>query len=123
MAIVISRHTAIKLLELVLVCILIGIYLNEPAGTVSHSFLASGSFLGYLIILVGVFAGGVMGTPVNRRVDLFYCLIGCALFIAVGAIWLDKYSGSGSQKSIGYISIIEGVVFLVDAVLVFRNEP
>jgi len=36
-----------------------------------------GTFGGYLIILVGLFIGSVMGTPVNRRVVCFnrYCKI------------------------------------------------
>jgi hypothetical protein len=60
--------------------------------------------------------------------DLFFSLVGCALFVAVGSIVIsnhqylsatslrDKYMAKGS------ISIIEGFVFLVDAILTFRGE-
>ncbi|XP_011498300.1 PREDICTED: uncharacterized protein LOC105362529 [Ceratosolen solmsi marchali] len=124
----ITRLTLIKLLELILVCILLGLQYHTYIGDLHEQMLATGTFGGYLIILVGLFAGGIMATPVNRRVDLFFSLVGCALFIAVGSMVIsnhqylanssvrDKYMAKGS------ISIIEGFIFLVDAILTFRGE-
>ncbi|KAL0116498.1 hypothetical protein PUN28_009870 [Cardiocondyla obscurior] len=126
----ITRLSIIKFLELILVCILIGLHYNSfNAGDQHTAMITMGTFGGYLIILVGLFIGSVMGTPVNRRVDLFFSLIGCALFIAAGALNIDYFQklvhksafrDTGLAK--GSISIIEGIVFLVDAFLTFRGE-
>lgn len=52
-----------------LVCILIGLHYNSfNAGDHHTAMITMGTFGGYLIILVGLFIGSVMGTPVNRRV-------------------------------------------------------
>ncbi|XP_011143454.1 uncharacterized protein LOC105185552 [Harpegnathos saltator] len=126
----ITRLSIVKFLELLLVCILIGLHYNSfNAGDHHTAMITMGTFGGYLIILVGLFIGSVMGTPVNRRVDLFFSLIGCALFIAAGALNIDffqKLSHSSSFRDTGLakgsISIIEGVLFLVDAFLTFRGE-
>ncbi|KAG7210585.1 hypothetical protein KM043_012103 [Ampulex compressa] len=93
------------------------------------AMLTMGTFGGYLIILIGLFAGNVMGTPVNRRVDLFFSLVGCALFIATGALNIEHFQRIHQARSFrdtgmakGSISIIEGIFFLVDAFLTFRGE-
>lgn len=91
--------------------------------------ITMGTFGGYIIILVGLFAGNVMGTPVNRRVDLFFAVVGCALFIIAGALNIDFFSKLAYKSSFrdtglakGSISIIEAALFLVDAFLTFRGE-
>ncbi|XP_015608169.1 uncharacterized protein LOC107273976 [Cephus cinctus] len=126
---VITRLAIVKFLELLLVCILIGLHYHSfRTGDDHTAMITMGTFGGYLIILVGLFAGGVMGTPVNRRVDLFFSLIGCALFIAAGALNIhefEKYNKSSLRDTglaKGSISVIEGALFLVDAVLTFRGE-
>ncbi|KAF7405810.1 hypothetical protein HZH68_005179 [Vespula germanica] len=88
-----------------------------------------GTFGGYLIILVGLFAGNIMGTPVNRRVDLFFSLVGCVLFIITGALniqYFDELAYKSSFRDIGLtkgsISIIQGALFLIDSFLTFRGE-
>ncbi|OXU25786.1 hypothetical protein TSAR_010909, partial [Trichomalopsis sarcophagae] len=109
-----------------LACILIGLHYHSQ--TSGHEMmLTTGTYCGYVIILVGLFAGGVMGTPVNRRVDLFFSLVGCALFIASGAVVIDNHqheSGEyfNKQMAKASISIIEGVLFFVDAVFTFKGE-
>lgn len=124
----ISRLTFVKLLELILVCVLVGLQYHTYSGDYNELMLASGTFCGYLIILVGVFAGVIMETPINRRIDLFFSLIGCVLFIAVGAMVISnhQYLASSSSRdkymSKGSISIIEGFVFLLDAILTFKGE-
>ncbi|EFN64937.1 hypothetical protein EAG_15298, partial [Camponotus floridanus] len=115
-----------------LVCILIGLHYNSfNSGDQHTSMITMGTFGGYLIILVGLFIGSVMGTPVNRRVDLFFSLIGCALFIAAGSLNIDFFQKLSTYRSSsfrdtglakGSLSIIEGVIFLVDAFLTFRGE-
>ncbi|XP_043489561.1 uncharacterized protein LOC122516073 [Polistes fuscatus] len=125
----ITRLTIIKFFELILVCILIGLHYNSFYEGDKHTeMITMGTFGGYLIILVGLFAGSLMATPVNRRVDLFFSLIGCALFVAAGALNI-KHFDKRSDTSIrdtglakGSISIIQGVLFLVDAFLTFKGE-
>ncbi|XP_003425760.1 uncharacterized protein LOC100678806 [Nasonia vitripennis] len=122
----VTRLTIIKFFELLLACILIGLHYHSQ--TYGHEMmLTTGTYCGYVIILVGLFAGGVMGTPVNRRVDLFFSLVGCALFIASGAVVIDNHqheSGESFNKHMAKasISIIEGVLFFVDAVFTFKGE-
>nr|XP_012226718.1 PREDICTED: uncharacterized protein LOC105674752 [Linepithema humile] len=125
----ITRLSIVKFLELLLVCILIGLHYNSYNGGDPHTaMIITGTICGYLIILVGLFIGSVMGTPVNRRVDLFFSLIGCALFIAVGALNIDyfqkqyKTSFRDTGLAKGSLCIIEGIIFLVDAFLTFRGE-
>ncbi|XP_014616402.1 PREDICTED: uncharacterized protein LOC106793741 [Polistes canadensis] len=126
----ISRLTIIKFFELILVCILIGLHYNSfNAGDQHTAMITMGTFGGYLIILVGLFAGSLMATPVNRRVDLFFSLIGCALFVAAGALnikYFDQIPYKSSFRDTGLakgsISIIQGVLFLVDAFLTFKGE-
>ncbi|XP_053983922.1 uncharacterized protein LOC128887305 [Hylaeus anthracinus] len=124
-----TRLSIIKFLELLIVCVLIGLHYHSfKAGVVHTAMITMGTFGGYLIILVGLFAGSLMGTPVNRRVDLFFALIGCALFIVAGALNIELFQNmyrssfrdTGLAK--GSISIIEGAIFLVDAFLTFRGE-
>jgi hypothetical protein len=61
--------------------------------------------------------------------DIFYSLVGCALFIAAGSFIIqdfDRYYGSKETRNIGLskgaMAIINGVVFLIDSVLSFRGE-
>ncbi|XP_076671575.1 uncharacterized protein LOC143370396 isoform X2 [Andrena cerasifolii] len=126
----ITRLTIVKFLELVIVCVLIGLHYHSfNAGSEHTAMLTMGTFGGYLIILVGLFAGSIMGTPVNRRVDLFFSLIGCVLFIVVGALNIDYFSNLVFKSSFrstgiakGVISIAEGVLMFGDAFLTFRGE-
>ncbi|XP_043274197.1 protein snakeskin-like [Venturia canescens] len=126
----ITRLAIIKFLELILVCIIIGLhYRSFNAGQVYEAMITNGTIGGYLIILVGLLAGGVMGTPVNRRVDLFFSLIGCALFIATGSMVIDTFQHIVHSDSFrdtglakGSLCIFEGAFFLVDAILTFRGE-
>ncbi|XP_078046002.1 protein snakeskin [Augochlora pura] len=126
----ITRLTIIKFLELLIVCILIGLDYHSFSPVNKHTaMITMGTLGGYLIILVGLSAGSVMGTPVNRRVDLFFAVVGCVLFIIVGALNIDyflqvrygkSYRDTGLAK--GSISIINAALFLVDAFLTFRGE-
>ncbi|XP_066582763.1 protein snakeskin-like [Prorops nasuta] len=126
----VTRLSIIKFLELVIVCILIGLHYNSfNAGDHHTAMITMGTFGGYLIILIGLFAGIVMGTPVNRRVDLFFSLIGCVLFITAGALNIEFFRSLAYRSSFrdtglakGSISVIEGALFLLDAILTFRGE-
>jgi hypothetical protein len=125
----ISRLSIVKFLELLIVCILIGLhYHSNSVYNVHTEMLTMGTFGGYLIILIGLFAGALMSTPINRRLDLFFSVLGVALFITVGALNIDFFERfqRSEMRNIGLakgsISIIEGALFLCDAFLTYRGE-
>ncbi|XP_068965872.1 uncharacterized protein [Bombus flavifrons] len=126
----INKMIIIKLLQLLMVCILIGLHCQSfsDRGPLS-AMITAGTFGGYLIVLAGVFFGIIVGCRMDRRLEMFYLTIGSILFIIAGALILDHFTNSvyrGSYRDIGLakgsISIAEGVLFLVDAILVFRGE-
>ncbi|XP_057324007.1 protein snakeskin-like [Microplitis mediator] len=125
-----TRLSIIRLLELAIVCAIIGLHWHsENYGDLPTRFISTGTVGGYLIILVGLFAGGLMGTPVNRRVDLFFSLVGCVLFVASGALVIDAfnqiaYKSAERDRGLarGSLCVIEGALFLVDAFFTFRGE-
>ncbi|XP_071872790.1 uncharacterized protein [Bombus fervidus] len=125
-----NKMTIIKLLQLVMVCILIGLHYHSFSdGGRNSAMITVGTFGGYLIILAGVFFGIIMGCGMDRRLDMFYSAAGFILFVIAGALILDHFSNSvyrGSFRDTGLakgcISIAEGLLFLVDAILVFRGD-
>lgn len=61
--------------------------------------------------------------------DLFFSIVGCILFVIVGALILDHFINSvyrGNFRNTGIakgsISIVQGVLFLVDAAFAFRGN-
>ncbi|XP_063992098.1 uncharacterized protein LOC135170319 [Diachasmimorpha longicaudata] len=117
----ITRLSLIKIVELIIVCVVIILHVNHHGVSAEDVFLSAGTEVGFLIILTGLFAGAITGTPVNRRVELFFLLVGCAMFIASGAITLDRYGGNRAVAR-GSLSIVEGVLLLLDGFLIFRGE-
>lgn len=67
--------------------------------------------------------------------DLFFSIVGCILFITVGVLILQFWNDSNAGKIIGFassdrkslgitkgsLSIINGILFLVDVVFTFRD--
>lgn len=109
--------------------------MNETSSNTQHSLLINGTFVGFSIILVGIFAGYLLNTPINKRLDIFYSLIGCGMFIASGILiisyWNDSTIGkihgafSGDAKNLGItkgsLAIVNGIVYLVDVFFTFRD--
>jgi hypothetical protein len=69
-----------------------------------------------------------MNTPVNKRIDLFFSIVGCLLFVAVGALviqeWEDALVKSERRKiamAKGSLSIVNGVLFFLDIIFTFRD--
>nr|CAD7459743.1 unnamed protein product [Timema tahoe] len=139
----IPKTSILKFVELALTITCLGMHYKDHGPVYSTDLLVvTGTFGGYLIILIGVFAGLVTGQPINKRIvstillqqrsqsqDLFYSLAGCALFVASGALIIQYYDKGYSSKSVrdlglakGSISIINGAVFLLDTFFTFRNE-
>lgn len=105
--------------------------------------LVNGTFVGFSIILVGLFAGYIMNTPINKRIgkmlciklierknkksifsDLFFSIVGCILFITSGVLILQFWNESTSGKIIGFASndrksvgITKGSLAVINGVL------
>jgi hypothetical protein len=132
----VSRLSIIKLLELVVTIACMGIHYKTLSEGDTHTvMLVSGTFVGFTIILIGLFAGYLMSTPINKRIDIFFSLVGCALFIASGVLILQFWNDTAHAKIIGFfnkddknlgitkgsLAIVNGVLFLADVVFTFRD--
>ncbi|XP_063234353.1 uncharacterized protein LOC134537623 [Bacillus rossius redtenbacheri] len=125
----VSKVTILKFLQLVLTVTCLGMHFkdNGPAYYLDN-LVVTGTFAGFFIILVGTFAGAVLGDNLTKRVDIFYSLAGCALFVASGALCIKYYDafGSGDTRHLGLakgsLAIINGVFFLLDGFFTYRGE-
>lgn len=69
-----------------------------------------------------------MSTPINRRIDIFFSLIGCAIFIAAGALNIKIFQDSWKGETRDYglakasLAIINGALFLLDSLLSWRGD-
>ncbi|XP_047107393.1 uncharacterized protein LOC124776438 [Schistocerca piceifrons] len=125
----VSKVSILKFLEIALTITCIGLHLHSfAAKDANEQLIICGTFGGFLVILIGIFVGMFTGQPVGRRVDIFYSLAGCALFVAAGALSIqyyeNMYKGDLRDKGLskGALAIINGVCFLLDAVFSFRGE-
>ncbi|CAO1389785.1 unnamed protein product [Diamesa serratosioi] len=131
-----SRLSIIKFLELALTLTCLGLHYNSMAEGAHHTvMLVNGTFVGFTIILVGLFAGYMMSTPINKRIDLFFSLLGCAMFIASGVLILQFWNDTSSAKLIGFfdndrktlgitkgsIAVVNGILFFLDVIFTFRD--
>ncbi|XP_063618994.1 uncharacterized protein LOC134791770 isoform X2 [Cydia splendana] len=123
----ISRLSILKFLELALTCSCVGIHAVSFNGDVETGMLVTGTFVGYLIVIAGAAAGYLLQTPSHKRVDVFYTLIGVGLFIASGAILIDRFHNASRTEFVNTnlakasLSIINGAVLLLDAILTQRG--
>ncbi|KAF7993939.1 hypothetical protein HCN44_011208 [Aphidius gifuensis] len=122
-----TRTSMIKLIELILAVILLVLLYSSKYidGGAFKEVISTGTTFGYVVILVGVTAGALMGTPVNRRVDLFFSLIGVVLFMFTAFVTFFHYQGQESGMagvSRGILSGIQGLILIADAFLTFRGE-
>ncbi|XP_026324790.1 uncharacterized protein LOC113233799 [Hyposmocoma kahamanoa] len=122
----IDRLSIIKFVELALTCACVGIHYHSYNSEPDIGMLVTGTFVGYLIIFAGLAAGFVMQTPSHKRVNIFFSLVGVALFVASGAVIIDRYQGQTNdhgKKNLAKASlaIINGAILLIDAVLTQRG--
>ncbi|XP_067640991.1 uncharacterized protein [Eurosta solidaginis] len=124
-----SSLGAVKFMELGFsaACLALHYYSFDDRDIVT-SFVATGTFSGYIIIVVGIFAGGLMRAPIHRRIDIFYSVLGCGLFIASGVFIIEawEYSFRTRTRDLALIkaslSIVNGVLFGFDAIFTFRDK-
>lgn len=124
-----NKGQILKLLELIVVCVLIGLHYHSFGYAGKNSaMITMGAFGGYLIILAGIFFGILLGSALERRMDLFFSVVGFIVFIVAGALILDDFTNTsrGSFRDTGIakgcVSLAEGVLFLIDAVLTYRGS-
>jgi uncharacterized membrane protein HdeD (DUF308 family) len=69
-----------------------------------------------------------MKAKMNKRILLFYSLLGSALFLTSGIYILESWERSWRNRTRdlamikGVVSIINGVIFFMDAVFTFRQK-
>ncbi|XP_058835279.1 uncharacterized protein LOC131692310 [Topomyia yanbarensis] len=124
----VSRLSIVKFLELALTISCVVLHYKSLGETDELTILlVAGTFVGYSIILIGLFAGYLLSNPINKKIDLFFSLLGCAMFIASGVLILQAWeSGFKTDRrrmaiSKGSLAIINGVLFFFDAVFTFRD--
>ncbi|XP_045448893.1 uncharacterized protein LOC123657383 [Melitaea cinxia] len=123
----ISRLSIIKFVELALTCSCVALHYHSYNADADIGMLVTGTFIGYLIIFAGAAAGYVMQTQAHKRIDIFYSLIGVALFIASGAVLIDRFQNYSKSEfkdknlAKASLAIINGAILLVDAVLTQRG--
>ncbi|XP_018563589.1 protein snakeskin-like [Anoplophora glabripennis] len=124
----ISRLSIIKFLELLIAVCCIGLHYKSRTNDFNADSLSVTAFGGYIIILIGGFAGYIMSTPINKRIDIFFSLVGCAIFVAAGALNIHIFQDYGKSEWKDYglakasLSIINGALFLLDSLLTWRGD-
>ncbi|XP_073835407.1 uncharacterized protein [Musca autumnalis] len=124
-----GRIGVVKFLELgfAIACLVLHYYSFDDRD-IATSLLATGSFSGYIIVLIGVFVGAMMRAHIHRRIDIFFSIMGCALFIASGVFVIEawEYSFRTRTRDLALIkaslAIVNGVLFGFDAIFTFRDK-
>ncbi|XP_058811336.1 uncharacterized protein LOC131676233 [Topomyia yanbarensis] len=103
-------------------------YYSFDDGDLVTGFLATGTFCGFIVILTTVMIGYLMKAHIHRRLNLFYSLLGCGLFLTSGVFiikaWEHAYRTRTRDLAItkGSVALINGVIFLMDAIFTFRDR-
>ncbi|XP_061389408.1 uncharacterized protein LOC133324584 [Musca vetustissima] len=127
LATVMSDHFLLALHGFAIACLVLHYYSFDDRD-IATSLLATGSFSGYIIVLVGVFVGAMMRAHIHRRIDIFFSIMGCALFIASGVFVIEawEYSFRTRTRDLALIkaslAIVNGVLFGFDAIFTFRDK-
>uniref|UniRef100_T1GT09 MARVEL domain-containing protein n=1 Tax=Megaselia scalaris TaxID=36166 RepID=T1GT09_MEGSC len=97
-------------------------------GDIITSFLATGTFTGFILIILSVFCGILMRAPIHKRIDIFLSFIGCSLFIASGVLLIQAWESSFRTKTRDLaiikaaLAIVNGVLFGFDALFTFKDK-
>ncbi|XP_070074951.1 uncharacterized protein [Drosophila takahashii] len=130
-----GRLNVVKFLELgfAVACLVLHFYSFNDRDIMT-SFLATGTFTGYIIVVIGVFAdivkipGVLMRAPIHKRIDIFFSVLGCTLFVASGVFIIEAWEFSFRTRTRDLalikasLSIVNGVLFGFDAVFTFRDK-
>lgn len=71
----------------------------------------------------------MLGTPINKRVDILFAIIGAIMFTASGVLAIKHYNDIvfviteadklGLTK--GIVAVVNGVLFLISSTFTFRD--
>lgn len=73
------------------------------------------------------FTGYLISAPLNKSIDTFFSLVGCALFIASGVLVIQEWDNAFKTETRrfamakGSLAIINGVLFLFDVFFTYRS--
>ncbi|XP_050308838.1 uncharacterized protein LOC126745152 [Anthonomus grandis grandis] len=126
----ISRLSIIKFLELALAVTCLGLHSKAAVGDWNIDTFSAVTFGGFIIILIGGFAGYIISAPISKKIDIFYTLVGCAMFVAAGALNIKHFERSswGSSEvrdyglAKGSLAVINGIFFLFDSLVTWRGD-
>ncbi|CAH0773932.1 unnamed protein product [Bemisia tabaci] len=125
----ITRITGVKFIELILTIIIFFLHYKSFESNDTHSlFLSTATFAGYFIIMLGSFVGYLTGNPINKKIDLFFVVLGAILYLASGFYSIQHFSGWAYNKdqanlglTKGWLAVVNGIIFIVDAVFVYQD--
>lgn len=69
-----------------------------------------------------------MKTKIHKRIDIFYSLIGCVMFITSGVFIIEEWQNAFRTRTRdaamlkGSISIITGILFAFDCIFTFKGD-
>lgn len=70
----------------------------------------------------------MIGSPLNKRLNMFYSLIGCVMFTTSGVFVIGAWEHDFRTRTRdlamckGSVAIINGVMFFLDTVFTFRDK-
>lgn len=73
-------------------------------------------------------SGVLMRAPIHKRIDIFFSVLGCALFVASGVFIIEAWEFSFRTRTRDLalikasLSIVNGVLFGFDAIFTFRDK-
>ncbi|XP_023302262.1 protein snakeskin [Lucilia cuprina] len=125
-----NNRLILKIIELVIaiVCII----LWETNGNFSNNALiVCGTMGGFTIICGVLLLGHIINSVVEKRLNGLFSIIGCVLFVISGALIIDQWhdrsdllfkESKRNALAAGSLMIINGAVFLMDTISIFRTR-
>ncbi|XP_069683390.1 uncharacterized protein [Periplaneta americana] len=120
-----SRNFLLKLLELLLAIISVGLSSDALVGdTMEKIAVVDGTLVSSILLAAVLIAGEFLGTPVDKVLHMMVAGVLAVLSIAAGAIMIEIWD---SQSPIipdrvvgaGVLALFNGVVYIVDFILNF----
>uniref|UniRef100_A0A6M2DM23 Putative secreted protein member of chemokine factor super family danaus plexippus plexippus n=1 Tax=Xenopsylla cheopis TaxID=163159 RepID=A0A6M2DM23_XENCH len=104
----------------ILTCICLGLHCYAGLGDQHAQRLCTGTFIGFIIILIGLVIGRYQNYAMDRHLEWYFIGLGAILFIACGGLYIDAYDnafkGEIRDKGLacGSFSIITAAVLIAD---------